>query len=196
MGKSTALPANDENLLRQKKRTKYVVFAAAFAVFQVVQILVLFLVIMKVKTPDVRLRSATLLNLDITNSSFNGTLKAEFGVKNPNFGPFKYQNSSVQLFYMDSYLVGEAGVVKEKVRFRSTKKVDVLVNFSSIRVAAGQNPRLRSELSSGSVTLTVRSKLEGKVTLMMFLKKKRTGDVDCILTIDLHKKSVREFKCD
>ncbi|CAH9111245.1 unnamed protein product [Cuscuta europaea] len=196
MGKSTVLAADDENLLRQKNRTKYVVFATAFALFQVAQILVLSLVIMKVKTPNVRLRSAAFLNLDVSNSSFKGTLKAEFGIKNPNFGPFKYQNSSVQLFYMDSHLVGEAGVVKGKVGFRSTKKIDFLVNFSSNNVAAGQNPRLRREPSLGAVTLTVRSKLEGKVTLMMFLKRKRTGDVDCILTIDLHKKIVREFKCD
>nr|GME00727.1 late embryogenesis abundant protein At1g64065-like [Ipomoea batatas] len=183
--------------LRKKKRIKCVLFGTAFAVFQTAIILVFVLLIMKYKAPKFRLRSATFDNFNVvaspsSNASFDARFNAQLGVKNSNFGPYKYRESKVEFFYGD-LVVGEAVVPGSKAGLKSTKKVEVAVRVSSENVTDVK--QLGSELSSGMLRLNVRSKLEGKVTLIFVMKKKKTSELDCILTIHLDKKTFQDITC-
>ncbi|XP_019195260.1 PREDICTED: uncharacterized protein LOC109189025 [Ipomoea nil] len=191
---SAALMPSEE--LRKKKRIKCVLFGAAFAVFQTAVILVFVLLIMKYKAPKFRLRSATFDNLNVvaapSNASFDARLNVQLGVKNSNFGPYKYRESKVEFSYGE-FVVGEAVVPGSKAALKSTKKVEVAVRLSSENVTNVK--QLGSELSSGMLRLNVRSKLEGKVTLIFVMKKRKTSEMDCILAIHLDKKEFQDITC-
>ncbi|CAH9111243.1 unnamed protein product [Cuscuta europaea] len=192
-------PHQEDLLRRKEKRKKLLVWVVLFFVIQCLVIVFFAAVYMKVKPPKFRLRSATLHGFvsSPNNSSFRGTLNGTMGVKNPNFGSFKYPNSSVQFFYLGSYLVGEAHVVGSKAGIKSTKKVNFQVNLLSDHITATDHKqRLQSDLNSENLTLTVRSTLKGRVKLMFgMMKKKKSSEMDCTLTIDSSNKAIREFKC-
>ncbi|KAK4350898.1 hypothetical protein RND71_030211 [Anisodus tanguticus] len=140
--------AGNRNKAAQKKRKKVLAYAALF-------------------TPKFRVRSATFENMiskNAENASFNMTMNTELGVNNANFGPYKYRNSTVY-FYFNGVSIGEAFVSQGKTRFKSTKKFNLLVNLSTKDLLA-KDSQLRNDLSSGTLILTSKSKLEGKVELM------------------------------
>ncbi|KAK9292175.1 hypothetical protein L1049_020135 [Liquidambar formosana] len=79
--------------LRRKCRIKCLAYVAAFAVFQIIVILAFSLTVMRVKNPSFRLRSVTIEDLTVgspNSPSFNMRFNAEVGVKNTNFGDFKF----------------------------------------------------------------------------------------------------------
>lgn len=184
--------------LRKKKRIKCLAYFAAFAVFQTGIILIFVLTIMKLRTPKFRVRSAGFESFEVGTApnppSFNLRMDAQLGVKNANFGNYKFQNSTVVFFYGGAS-VGEAVVRSTKAGWRSTKKLNVVVDLSSNALPSGSNSQLRNDISSGVLTLNSRSRLTGKVELLFIFKKKKTTDMDCTLTIGLSEKAIRQINC-
>ncbi|KAL3524337.1 hypothetical protein ACH5RR_017171 [Cinchona calisaya] len=182
--------------LRKKKRMKCLAYVAAFAVFQTAIILIFVLTIMKVRTPKFRVRSANLESSEVVtaaNPSFNMSMTAQLGVKNANFGNYKFQGSTVDFLYGNTP-VGQAVVPKTKAGWRSTKKLTVVVNLSSNALTAG-NSQLENDINAGFLTLNSQSTLNGKVELLFIFKKKKSINMDCNLTIGLTDKTVREINC-
>ncbi|OIT04046.1 PREDICTED: uncharacterized protein LOC109225120 [Nicotiana attenuata] len=182
--------------LRKKKRKKFLIFVALSILFQIAITLFSSLYIMKVRTPKFRIRSVTfdVLSKNAENSSFNITMNAEFGVKNTNFGPYKYRDSTVYIFY-NGVNIGEAFVSHGKAGFKSTKKFNVVVNLSSKDVLT-KDSKLRNDLNSETLILTSKSKLEGKVALIFVLKKKKSTEMDCTITVGLADKVIRDIDCN
>lgn len=181
--------------LRKKKRMKCLAYIAAFAVFQTGIILIFVLTIMKVRTPKFRVRSAGFESFEVgtpANPSFNLRMDTEVGVKNANFGNYKFQNSSIAFLYGDT-TVGEAVVRKSKAGWRSTKKFEIVVTLSSRGLPS--NSQLGNDLKSGVLKLQSRSRLNGKVELLFIFKKKKSIDMDCTLTIGVAEKAVRQISC-
>ncbi|CAK9176929.1 unnamed protein product [Ilex paraguariensis] len=180
--------------LRRKKRMKCLAYIVAFAVFQTGIILLFVLTVMKIKTPKFRVRSVTFYTLDVTPSppSFNIKMNAELGVKNTNFGHFKFDNSTVEFFYR-GIKVGEAVVPKARAKARSTKKFNVMVDLTSTNIPS--NSELRNDYSSGFLTLSSQSKLKGKVELMKVMKKKKSTDMNCTMEVVISTKELRNVKC-
>ncbi|XP_027174072.1 late embryogenesis abundant protein At1g64065-like [Coffea eugenioides] len=181
---------------RRKKRMKYVAYGAAFVVFQTAVILVFSLVVMKVRTPKFRVRSATFQDFKAatlpTNSSFSTQMFAELCVKNPNFGRYKYQDSTVEFFYQN-YKVGEAAIPKGKASFKSTKKFAVPVDLSSTNVPGDV---LGSELSQHAwIPLTSRATLNGKVRLMLIFTKKKSTNMSCTMNLNTSSKQLQDLEC-
>ncbi|CAI9774163.1 unnamed protein product [Fraxinus pennsylvanica] len=177
---------------RKMKRMKCLLYIAIFIVFQTAIILLFALTIMKIRTPKFRVRSATFYSFDYTNTSFNISMNAELGVKNTNFGHYKFQESTIEFFYND-LSVGMASVPKARVRARSTKEFNVIVNLSSSNVQ--NSPQLGSDPIPGVLTLTSKSKLNGKVELLKVLKKKKSTEMDCTLEINVRLKSIGYLTC-
>ncbi|XP_059306838.1 uncharacterized protein LOC132058308 [Lycium ferocissimum] len=183
--------------LRRKKRKKFLVYVALFTLFQIAVILFSSFYIMKVRTPIFHVRSATFDHVEYKNAenaSFDIRMNVELGVKNTNFGPYKYRNSTVYFFYND-VSIGEAFVSQGKAGFKSTKKCNLLVNLSSKDVLP-KDSQLRNDLSSGTLILTSKSKLEGKVELIFVIKKKKSTEMNCTITIGLADKVVQDIDCD
>ncbi|KAI3471179.1 hypothetical protein Pfo_027842 [Paulownia fortunei] len=188
-----ATPAADDRELRKKKRKKCLLYIVLFAVFQSVIILVFALTVMKIRTPKFRVRSAALDNFTTpANSSLNVRMRAELGVKNTNFGRFKYQSSTVYFYYRGAQ-VGEVLVRNWRANWRSTRKMDVVADLSLGN--GGANSELESDLRSGVVPITSQGKLRGKVELMFVMKKNRSADMNCSMEIVTATQQVQNIVC-
>ncbi|KAG2709774.1 hypothetical protein I3760_05G256900 [Carya illinoinensis] len=176
---------------RKKKRMKCIAYIAAFAVFQTIIILGFALTVMRIKSPKFRVRAASFTgNFDVTNSSYNLQMNAQFTVKNTNFGHFKYEYGTVR-FAQNGVRVGEANINDARVRARSTKKVNATVVLSS----SNNNPALTSDIVYGRLPLTISSKLEGKVHLMKVFKKKKSAQMNCTVYVNLGMHQIENLTC-
>ncbi|XVF53502.1 hypothetical protein PTKIN_Ptkin05aG0104400 [Pterospermum kingtungense] len=182
--------------LKRKKRMKLLAYAAAFAIFQTIVILVFSLTVMRIKNPKFRVPSIAVEDLTYTSSpnspSFNMKFNVEVAVKNTNFGHFKFDNTTISLDY-GGVQVGEAFVAKGRAKARSTKKMNVTVELISNHTMANTN--LGNDISSGILALTTRSTLSGKVQLMKLIKKKKSAQMSCTITVDLVGRAVQDIKC-
>ncbi|KAL3742993.1 hypothetical protein ACJRO7_018318 [Eucalyptus globulus] len=180
--------SNNTEQEKRQKRLKWAAYIAAFAVFQVIVILVFVLVIMKVHTPKFRIgmpriepgTQQSLVNS--TGSIFKATLVAPIRLKNANFGPYKYDSTTV-FFKYDDTIVGEVNITKGKANFKSTKKFDAKVTVDSNPLSETSKSRLGNDLLAGNLTLTSSANLNGKVELMLIFKKKKSTSMDCTMTI-------------
>ncbi|XP_059625447.1 late embryogenesis abundant protein At1g64065-like [Cornus florida] len=182
--------------LRRKKRMKCLAYVAAFAVFQTGIILLFALTVLKIKTPKFRVRSATFESFNVVTTtsapSFDMKMNAELGVKNTNFGHYKFDNSTIYFFYKGTE-VGSASFSNARARARSTKKFNVVVDLTSTNVPS--NLGLGNDFNSGVLQLTSQSELKGKVELMKVMKKKKSTKMSCTLIISLADKATRDLNC-
>ncbi|XP_075634808.1 late embryogenesis abundant protein At1g64065-like [Castanea sativa] len=184
--------------LKRKKRVKLAIYIAAFAVFQTIVILVFALTVMRVRTPKVRLGTdVTFSKLNTTGNdtspSINITFIAQVRVKNTNFGPYKYDDTTA-IFTYQNVKVGEVTIPKGKAGLRSTKKVSVTVDLNSD--ALQTTPSLGNDLKNGVLTLNGRAKFTGKVELMFVMKKKKATEMNCKMIIDSTSKTLKELICE
>uniref|UniRef100_A0A5B7ADR9 Late embryogenesis abundant protein LEA-2 subgroup domain-containing protein n=1 Tax=Davidia involucrata TaxID=16924 RepID=A0A5B7ADR9_DAVIN len=182
--------------LRRKKRMKCLAYVAAFAVFQTGIILLFALTVMKIKSPKFRVRSATFETFDVVSTtsppSFNIKMNAELGVKNTNFGHYKFDNTTITFFYKGTP-VGSAIVPKARAKARSTKKFNIVVDLASTDLPS--NSELGNDLNSGVLLLSSQSTLRGKVELMKVMKKKKSTDMNCTMEIHISTKELRNVIC-
>lgn len=185
---STVVPRSDEEYannyqsdeqMKKKKRMKCFAYIAIFAVFQIVVILIFSLTVMRVKTPKVRLGDIVVANDPTGNLRFN----ARVLVKNNNFGRYKF-DSTVGTVSSGSNNVGQFVIDDARVRARSTKKIAVIADLTS-----------SSNTSSGSLDLIIEAKLRGKVELMKVIKRKKTADMYCTMTVNLSTNAVQILRC-
>ncbi|KAH7841141.1 hypothetical protein Vadar_026113 [Vaccinium darrowii] len=179
--------------LRSQKRKKWLLYGVAFVIFQTGIIVLFSMTVMKVRTPHFLVRSATFgaFNVQTTTPSFNLMMNTALSVKNTNFGPYKYENSTINFFYRGTP-VGSAQIQNSKASFRSTKKINVQVNL----VDQSGNTELGNDLNSGILPLTSQSTLNGKVTLMFIFKKKKAINLDCTMDVDIATKELQNVQCN
>ncbi|KAI3422687.1 LEA_2 domain-containing protein [Psidium guajava] len=185
----------EDEASKRKKRMKWTISITAFLIFQVVQALFFVLVIMKFKSPKFRVAEFEVQNLTFgtqASPSFNMSFVAPIRIKNTNWGPFKYDASTVNFTY-GGVQVGQAIIPKSKANFKSTKKIDVNVTLSSANLPSDSN--LGSDLSSGVVTLNSQGELRGKVTVMLMFKKRKTSQMNCTMAINTATKAVQSLSC-
>lgn len=187
----------DSRELRRQKHKKYLLYFIAFVIFQTGVIVLFTLTIMKVRTPRFRVRSATFDNFVVgsqTNPSFDLSMNAQLGVKNANFGKYKYQITTVYFFYKGSP-VGEATIEKSSVGWRATKKFNVDVNLSSEKLSPSSKSQLGTDLSSEMLTLTSQAEMKGKVALTFIFNKKKSTNMNCTMDIALKTKQLVNISC-
>ena len=175
---------------KRKKRMKWAAYIAAFSVFQVIVILVFVLVIMRVRRPRFRIGQFAIDDVQISSNQsspgFNLSFTAPIRVKNTNFGPYKYDATTVTFMYGGSP-IGTADVPKSKANFKSTKKIDLKVNLTSTAAV--------TDLNSGNLTITSYGKMNGKVEFMFILKKKKATEMNCTMMINAQAKKVQDVNC-
>lgn len=84
-------------------------------------------------------------------------------------------------------------IPNDKAALRSTKKICVTVNVNSN--ALPSNTSLTSELSAGFLILNSHAEFSGKVVLMFVMKKRKSAEMNCTMTIDLSTKEVQATSC-
>ncbi|KAI6707161.1 hypothetical protein NL676_010123 [Syzygium grande] len=192
-----SLHTMEDEEAKRKKRMKWTIGIIAFVIFQVVQGLFFVLVIMKFKSPKFRVGDFAIQTLNVgtqASPSFDMSFVAPIRVKNANWGPFKYDASTVSFTY-GGFQVGQAIIPKNKANFKSTKKIDVDVTLSSANLPSNINANLGSELSSGVITLKSQGVLKGKITVMFMFKKTKISQMNCTMAIDTSTKAVQSLSC-
>ncbi|GFY83301.1 hypothetical protein Acr_03g0000750 [Actinidia rufa] len=109
----------DSKELRRQKQKKWALYIIAFVIFQTGIIVLFTFTVMKFRTPKFRVRhskSFDTFDVQPATPSFNMRMNAQFGVKNTNFGPFKYGNTTVT-FYYKGIEVGSTTVRKVESQF-------------------------------------------------------------------------------
>ncbi|XP_021295511.1 uncharacterized protein LOC110425052 [Herrania umbratica] len=181
---------------KRMQNMKCYAYIIAGVVFQTIIILVFALTVMRIKTPSARLRSVTVQSLNYNASGvphFNMRLIMEIAVKNKNFGHFRFDNTTANVTF-GSVMVGDGEIVKSRARARKTKRMNVTVDVSSSAVS--DEDGLRTQLSSGTLTLTGVARLRGKVTLMKLMKKRKTAEMNCTMTVNLNSHAVQDLDCE
>ncbi|XP_059627416.1 late embryogenesis abundant protein At1g64065-like [Cornus florida] len=174
--------------LKRQKRKKLILYIAAFVVFQTIVIVIFSLTVMKVKTPKFRVRAASFETLNVNASSFDMRMNARLGVKNTNFGPYKFDNSTITFFYKGA-AVGNAIVPKSTAKFQSTKRFNVTIDLSS------SSSEIATDFSSGILRLSCTSRLTGKVELMLVMKKKKAINMNCTMEVHIATQQIQNLKC-
>ena len=183
--------------LKRKKRIKLAIYVAVFVVFQILVITVFGLTVMKVKSPKLRLANIQFQTLNAESStssspSFDMTFATRVTVKNPNFGRYKFENTTATFTYKGA-AVGELFIAKGKAGMKSTKKVNAVVTLKSGQLPNAAEPG--NELRAGTLTLSSSAKMKGKVELMLIMKKNKSADMNCTITIDVAAKAVKTLQC-
>ncbi|KAI4370111.1 hypothetical protein MLD38_018492 [Melastoma candidum] len=174
---------------KRRKRMKWAAYIAAFVVFQTGVILVFALVVMKVRTPKFRVGDLDITSLTTTNNaSFDIKAVAPIRIKNNNFGPYKYDATTVDFTYGGA-TVGQAAVPKGTAGFMGTKKLDVDVELSSSASTAGAG------ISAGVLTLESVGTMEGKVEMMWIFKKKKAIHMNCTILVNVSSKTLQSVTC-
>ncbi|KAL6181884.1 hypothetical protein ACLB2K_048532 [Fragaria x ananassa] len=190
---ATTFQFNDE--IKRQKRMKLYKYIGIFIVFQIIILTVFALMVMKVKTPKVRLGAINIQSLNSVPAtpSFDASFTTQIRVKNPNWGPFKFDASTATFSYQ-GVPVGQVVIPKSKARMRSTKKIGVTVSVNSKALPSSSD--LGSELKSGVLTLSSQAKVSGKVEIMAVTKKRKTAQMNCAIVFDLSTKAIQTLQCE
>uniref|UniRef100_A0A5B6ZV42 Late embryogenesis abundant protein LEA-2 subgroup domain-containing protein n=1 Tax=Davidia involucrata TaxID=16924 RepID=A0A5B6ZV42_DAVIN len=181
--------------LRRKKKLKLYAYIAAFAVFQTIIILVFALIVMRIKTPDVKIRSVTVQNLNVGTASYNMTLIAEVTVRNKNFGDYKYDNSTMSINYGTAadVIIGDGLIPKGNAKAKKTRRVNVTMEVSSNGVS--DPSQVTSDINSGILMFNSHATLRGKVHLMKIMKKRKTTEMNCTMALNLTSRAIQDLNC-
>ncbi|XP_062103020.1 late embryogenesis abundant protein At1g64065-like [Humulus lupulus] len=181
--------------LKRKKRIKLAIYIAIFAVFQIIVITVFGAVIMRAKSPKLRLsNSIEFQKFNVSSPSFDITFATQVRVKNSNFGPYKFDNTTA-VFTYGGATVGQVTIPKSKAGIKSTKKINVIVSLNSSRLPNSASGDLSRELAAGMLTFSGTARMNGKVELMWIMKKKKSANMTCTVIIDVNEKMLRSLEC-
>lgn len=193
------MPSQDQPSRPRRSRTKIVLLIAILIITHAIVIVTLDLTIFKVRTPKYRFNSVSLTDLSTnsstTSSSFHMKLNAEVTIKNKNFGPYKYQDCYLTIFYRGRS-VGEVVVKEASVKTLSTKKMMLGINVTYSESAVSGNSNLKNDISSGALIMSSKSEMRGQVKLLKILAKDRQLKMQCTMSINLAEKIVKDLKCD
>ncbi|XP_030502932.2 uncharacterized protein LOC115718111 [Cannabis sativa] len=187
--------------LKRKKRIRLAIYIAIFAVFQAIVIGVFGAVIMRAKNPNFRINNIDPITLNKANnndgvSSFDMKFNAQVRIQNSNFGPYKFDNTTLVFTYGGGAAVGRVNIPKGKVGLQSKKKIKLEVNLSSsnlVNTSIANN--LNRDLTAGALTFRCTAALTGKVELMFIMKKKKSTNLDCTIVVDVNQTQLRSLVC-
>jgi hypothetical protein len=182
-----------QKALRQKRSGKCFFYSLALIVILSAIILV-FAIIVKPRTPRVKLSSVAVEHLSYGNNpipSFNMTLAAEVSVKNSNFVRFKFENTSSSALYK-GMVVGEAKLRSGRVGARKTR-MNIVVKIGSPG-SLSEAKNLSSDINSGMLKMNSYATLKGDVRLFGIVKN-RTAVMSCGMNLNLSSRSIQDLEC-
>ncbi|KAM6588690.1 hypothetical protein CsatA_011295 [Cannabis sativa] len=182
--------------LKRQKMNKIAKYVVAFLICVLITFIVL--VFTLVKSPRViLLTNAHLQTLKTTTntSSFDKSFSTQIRIKNTNFGPYKFEATTLNFTYGGA-TVAQVVIPKGKAKTMSTKTINnVIVRLSSTQLPNNVDQD-SDELTLGILTLSSSMRMSGKVEVMSIMKKKKSIMVNCAITIDVAlNKNVQSLQC-
>ncbi|KAI3740952.1 hypothetical protein L2E82_31427 [Cichorium intybus] len=133
----------------------------------------------KITTQKVTLESFIINAFDTTDA--NVTLGVTVTVKNPNYGGFKYGNSTAYVSYRGD-VVAEAPIMEDFIPARGQRDVSTTVLVVGKRLLTNSN--FRKDMQSNVLNITSSTTLNGKAIVMKVFKKKATSYSSCDVSIN------------
>ncbi|XP_076930048.1 uncharacterized protein LOC143594682 [Bidens hawaiensis] len=183
------------NEAHRKRRRRHIISILIIAGFAIGIILVLALTAGRFSTPRFRVRSATFGTFNVNNStspSFDIIMNAEVGIRNRNYRRFRYRSTTVEFYYREQK-VGEGLVWDDRVKGRDTRKFVVPVTLSSANVTTLSE--LRSDVTGGVLTLRSRSRLTGRFKILIFVRRYKHVNMDCVMDLVVANRELRNISC-
>ncbi|XP_030454172.2 late embryogenesis abundant protein At1g64065-like [Syzygium oleosum] len=186
----------------QRRSSKCFVYALALIVVLCAAFLGFALAVLRVKTPELRLRRVDVkaLNYSTTSwpASLSATLVGEAVLRNANFGGFEFSNgTAVSVIYGGVALGGgkiDGGRARARERERTAVKMEVRSSELAADVDGSKN--LTGDVGSGTVKLTSYAKMRGRVTVLGWIKRWRTAEMNCTMSLQLPDRIVRDLRCN
>jgi hypothetical protein len=167
----------------------FVCVLAGFVVLSIVA-LVFAVTVLRIKSPEMKLTSVTVKNLRYGNSpspSFNATLVAEMSIKNMNFGYFEFESGVADIQYGGA-TVGKRKIARGLARAKETKKMNITVDATSSNAS-------EIDINSGVLELRSYARLRGRVCSLKIVKKMKTAEMNCTMTVNLISSTINDLIC-
>ncbi|KAB1226358.1 hypothetical protein CJ030_MR1G020579 [Morella rubra] len=172
------------------------VVTAVILVIIAIVVVVLGFTIFKPREPIISIHllglKTTNLPMLFMNAKQNATLPALVTIENPNYGAYKYKNSTSHVTFHGS-LVGEAPLVGRYVPAR--RVVNITIHVSLVPEKLLTNPHFEKDYEAGNLNLTSTISLPGKVSFLKIFKMHGRIDTWCNTTVFLRAK-VAESTCE
>ncbi|KAA8520025.1 hypothetical protein F0562_014301 [Nyssa sinensis] len=144
---------------------------------------VLFFTILKPKNPKVITQAVTLESIRWgIPLQLNVSLGVEVTVDNPNYGSFKYENSTVYISYRGS-IVAEAPITEDTIPAHRKHDVGTTVEIMADKLIP--DAHFREDFAAGCLNFTSSTTLHGKATVLKLFKIKATTYSICDVSLFL-----------
>jgi len=162
-----------------------------FLITSSVVLVVLFLTVLKPKEPHIVAQPVSMksFKLEVFPAlGLNISLGILVTVDNPNYGSFKYQNSTAYISYRGD-VVAEAPIEDDTIPARGKHNISSSLNLMGDKLV--KNPNFVGDLFvTGILNFTSTTTLHGKVSLFKLFKMKGTSYSTCDISILVQAKSV------
>ncbi|WOH11745.1 hypothetical protein DCAR_0831236 [Daucus carota subsp. sativus] len=155
---------------------------ALIIIILIVVAIILFFTVFKPKQPEVSLRSVNLQNIKFFPLPFllNVTLGITVLVDNPNYGSFKYKDSTTYVTYHGTE-IAEAPIQHDMVPARGTHDISTIVVVEGEKMIL--NPSFPADSKAGVFNFTTSTTLHGKATALKILKIKVKSVNTCDISL-------------
>lgn len=169
-----------------------VCFLAGFVLLCII-VLIFASIVMRVKRPNVELKSVTVKNLRYSNApspSFNATMVAKMTIKNMNFGYFKFEGGVANVQYR-GMIVGKNRIGHGFANVMGTKEMIVTVDLRSDKASDS----LSNDINSGILELSSYAKFSGRVSSMKIINSMKTAEMNCTMSLGLASSTIKDLIC-
>lgn len=163
----------------------------------VLLIVILALTVFKAKDPKTAINSITVQDLSValdmarTRVNLNVTLDVNMGIKNPNKVSMKLKKGNADIIYRGD-TVGVAPIPVAKISADKTTALNLTVTLLADRLVS--NSQLLSDVIAGSMPMTTRAKISGKVNIVG-IKIKISATSTCHFTLFIGNRTVSDQDC-
>ncbi|XP_074342324.1 late embryogenesis abundant protein At1g64065-like [Apium graveolens] len=155
---------------------------AVIIIILIVVAIILFFTVFKPKQPDITLRSVTLQDIKFVPFQLllNVTLGITVKVDNPNYGSFKYKDSTTYVTYHGTE-IAEAPIEHDTIPARGTYDISTNVVIEGDKMLL--NPSFIGDVAAGIFNFTSSTTLQGKATALKILKIKVKSVNTCEISV-------------
>ncbi|XP_022777404.1 uncharacterized protein LOC111318802 [Durio zibethinus] len=156
---------------------------AVLFIIVVVVLVTLCFTLFKPKDPKITPQSVTLESIHLVVFPVvkgNVSLGLEVTVDNPNYGGFKYRNSTAYIFYRGN-LVAEAPIENDSISARAKHNISTKVIIFAEKL--GTDGNFVIDILSGILNFTSSTILHGKVNVFNILKLKASSSSSCNISV-------------
>lgn len=192
-----ATPSLSPKSLPRRRRIKWLGISIACVLFVVVALGVLALTVFRFRDPDLKLESIAITNMSLlsgaptSSASVNVTLREEIRVRNQNWGSFKIDDSVAVLTFRGAQIYeGEIANPGTSVKKRNSRRQVLAIEAELINgTSYGTNN------SSEVVEIGTYAYVSGKVKLLGVIRRRRSGSLNCTVSLGLATEAVQNFSC-